>query len=97
MGTSVKWRLVITPKVQEAITSLPPDTKRYIRRGLDLIREDPESGKELKDDLAGLRSLRTGRFRIVYRIDRRIITVLVVGVGPRKTIYHSILSDIHAG
>lgn len=40
----------------------------------------------LVDELAGLRSCRVGRLRIVYRLTgNRIIEI--VAVGPRRTIY----------
>jgi mRNA-degrading endonuclease RelE of RelBE toxin-antitoxin system len=72
--------------VHDLIGDLHPGLKRKVRAGLDLIREDPSAGKELHDDLAGLRSLRVGRFRIIYRVaPKRVIEL--VAVGPRRTIY----------
>jgi len=46
----------------------------------------PESDKALKAELAGLRSFRVGRFRIIYRIScgNRID---LVALGPRLRIY----------
>ena len=68
------------------ITGLHPGIKRKVRAGLDAIRTDPSIGKELRDDLAGLRSLRLGRVRIIYRTaERRVIDL--VALGPRRTIY----------
>ena len=68
-----------------------PELKRKVRVGLDLIRTDPEVGKELRDELAGLaEGLRVGRFRIVYRVAaRRLINL--VAIGPRRTIYQETL------
>jgi mRNA-degrading endonuclease RelE of RelBE toxin-antitoxin system len=64
--------------------------KRKVRAGLDVIRDDPAAGKELRDDLLGLRSLRIGRFRVVYRVaPERIIEL--VALGPRRTIYEETL------
>lgn len=42
------------------------------------------------DELAGLRSLRGGRSRIVYRIAARRLIDLVA-IGPRRTIYQETL------
>ncbi|MBI4436232.1 MAG: type II toxin-antitoxin system RelE/ParE family toxin [Candidatus Omnitrophica bacterium] len=89
------WRLVVTPKVEAALRTFPPQTKRYIRGALEDIRRDPSIGKLLRDELAGLYSFRARRFRIVYRIERQVITVVVVGVGPRKTIYEELIAEIH--
>ncbi len=94
MGPHVKWRLVITPRVQETLRVLPPQTKQYIRQALAEIALDPWIGKALRDELAGFYSFRTRRFRIVYRIQEATITVMVVGIGPRETIYEQVSSEI---
>jgi len=57
---------------------------------------DPQAGKELRDDLAGLRSLRIGRFRIIYRIARRDLIELVA-IGPRRSIYEETLRLLRGG
>jgi len=90
----VTWRLVITPKVEGTLRTLPPQIKRYIRRALEDIRGNPEIGKPLRDELKGFYSFRARRFRIVYKIERHIITVVVVGIGPRKTIYEELIAEI---
>jgi mRNA interferase RelE/StbE len=71
--------------VQETIRSLHPELKRRVRLALDLLRTKPESGKELQGELARWRSLRVGRFRIVYREVRSAIEV--AAIGPRASIY----------
>ena len=88
------WRLTVTPKVQEALRTFPPQVKRYIRQGLREIREDPRVGKPLKDELTGFHSFRTHRFRIVYQIRRDTITVFVIGIGPRETVYQEVAGEI---
>ena len=76
--------------MEALVRGLHPDLKRKIRAGLDVIRTDPAAGKELRDELAGLRSLRVGRVRIVYRVaGRRLIDL--VAIGPRRTIYQETL------
>lgn len=85
------YRLRVPRRIEELVRSLHPELKRKVRAGLDLIRTDPEVGKELRDELAGLRSLRVGRFRIVYRVaaSRRLIDL--VAIGPRRSIYQETL------
>jgi len=79
-------RLVrLPPEVQRTVRSLHPEQKRRMRAGLDLTQTKPEAGKELKGELAGWRSLRIGRLRIVYRVTRT--TLDVAGIGPRSSIY----------
>jgi mRNA interferase RelE/StbE len=67
------------------LRNMHPESKRKIRASLQIIWENPDEGKALRDELAGLRSMRVGRFRIVYRVRRNSIEV--VAVGPRTRIY----------
>jgi mRNA interferase RelE/StbE len=84
------YRLRVPAGIEKLVRGLHPELKRKVRSGLDRIRTDPEVGKELRDELAGLRSLRAGRFRIVYRVAARRLIDLVA-VGPRRTIYEETL------
>jgi len=82
----VSHRLRIPNEIAQLIRSLHPTIKRKVRAALQAIVESSACGKPLKEELAGLRSYRIGRFRIVYRIaeDR---SVEVVAIGPRRYIY----------
>lgn len=80
--------------MQALLGNLHPELKRKVRAGLDLIRMDPSVGKELRDELHGFRSLRVGRFRIIYReVPRRLVEL--VAIGPRRTIYEETLRRLH--
>jgi mRNA interferase RelE/StbE len=86
----VRHRLRVPGPVADLIRGLHPTIKRKVRAGLELILDDPAVGKSLKDELAGLRSLRLGRLRVVYRLgEGRVIEV--VSVGPRRSIYEETL------
>jgi mRNA interferase RelE/StbE len=78
-------RLRIPDDVAALIRGLHPDLKRKVRSALSDILDDPAVGKPLREELAGLRSSRIGRFRIVYRVAGSVIEV--AAVGPRRTIY----------
>lgn len=85
MATEAR-KLRVPDSVAGCLRGLHPQIKRKIRSALDVLLRDPHSGKALKDDLAGLWSLRVGRFRIVYRIAGRD-RLEIVAVGPRERIY----------
>jgi mRNA interferase RelE/StbE len=80
------YRLRVPASVAGLIRGLHPGLKRKVRAALDVIREEPSAGKALRDDLAGLRSYRVGRIRIIYRIASGQIIDLVA-LGPRHAIY----------
>jgi mRNA interferase RelE/StbE len=79
-------KLKVPHDIEALIRNLHPILKKRVRAGLEEILEDPYCGKALKDELAGLRSLRIRRLRIVYRLSQRG-RVSIVAVGPRKNIY----------
>jgi mRNA interferase RelE/StbE len=78
-------RLRIPDEVAGLIRGLHPELKRKVRTALDDLCDDPALGKPLREELAGLRTCRVARFRIIYRVVGTVIAV--VAVGPRQTIY----------
>jgi len=78
-------RLRVPRDVASLIQGLDPDLKRKLRAALDAIIADPSVGKAPRDELAGLRSYRIGRFRLICRIAGSIVEI--VAVGPRASIY----------
>jgi len=86
----VRYRLRVPGPVAALIRGLHPEIKRKVRAGLATILDEPTVGKPLKDELEGLRSLRVGRLRVVYRVgESRLIEV--ISVGPRRRIYQETL------
>jgi mRNA interferase RelE/StbE len=79
-------RLRIPDDVALLVQGLHPTLKRKVRAALQAIAETPTCGKALKEELAGLRNFRIGRFRIVYRLAENR-TIEVVSIGPRRDIY----------
>ena len=59
--------------------------ERKVRASMDMILLDPDKGKALKGELAGLGSLRVSNFRIIYRMSKKYIEI--VAIGPRRKIY----------
>ena len=80
----------IPTAVASLVRGLHPDLKRKVRAALDQILEDPSVGKALKEEMAGLRSYRVGRIRVIYRSAAGDVIELVA-VGPRSTIYEETL------
>ena len=83
--TEPHW-LRVPDRVVDTIRGMHPTLKQQIRAALRVLIQRPIVGKALKNELAGLRSYRVGRVRIVYRLaDQR--TIDIVAIGPRRTIY----------
>lgn len=83
----MSWTLRFTPSAARAIRKLDPQVQRRVRAACEALRENPERGKPLQMTLKGLRSYRTGDYRIIYRAVAARIEILVVAIGHRREIY----------
>jgi mRNA interferase RelE/StbE len=81
------WTIRFTVSAARALRKLDPEIRRRMRTALATLREEPERGKPLQLTLKGLRSWRTGDFRIVYRIEEARIVILVIAIGHRRDVY----------
>ena len=83
----MKYRLLYSETSQKQIQSLHPQIKAAVKLQLKKLPVDPFTGKLLEKELSGYFSLRTKRFRIIYKVksDDRIIEVHYV--GHRRDIY----------
>ena len=80
------YQLRVTDRAAVLLRTLHPNIKKKLRAAFQAIAADPFAGKELGDELSGLRSFRVGRFRIIYRLaQKRQIEIIVI--GPRERIY----------
>lgn len=71
------------------IPALSPSIKKLIKRAIEeRLMVDPISyGKPLRYSLKGHRHLRVSDYRIVYRIEQKTKTVVIVAISHRKNIY----------
>ena len=82
----MRYRLRVPKEIVDLLRSLHPEIKRKMKAALNLIESEPGAGKSLRDELRGLKSLKIGRFRIIYKVaSKRIVDI--VAIGPRRTIY----------
>ena len=90
----IRYRLEMSRAVRDLITHLPPELKRKVKAALRAIAEDPYQAKALKEELAGLRSYRIGRTRLILRIAGLVVEV--VAFGPRSDIYERAAVELSA-
>ena len=87
-------KLRVPRHVADFVRHAHPQLKRKIKASLEAILADPDSGKLLTAELAGLKSFRVGRFRIVYKVLLARKEVQVVAIGPRSSIYEETLRRV---
>jgi len=57
-------------------------------RSLHSLQENPFQGKPLRHEFKGRYSLRVGVYRIIYRVDQKIVTVFIIDIAHRKNVYN---------
>ena len=81
------YRLEIYTQAQKDLSRLPPQDQKKVVAAIDHLILDPFAGKKLKGKWLGYRVMCAWPFRIIYTIDKKIITITVVGIGHRKDVY----------
>lgn len=88
----IRYRIEMPQAVRTLIRQLPPELKSKVKIGLRSIADDPYRAKGLRDELAGLRSYRIGRSRVIYRIVGSMLQI--VALGPRVDIYERAATEL---
>lgn len=83
----MEWSVLYTASAARAIRKLDPQVAERVRKAIEILSAEPLRGKPLQLDLKGLRSWRTGDFRIVYRLIDDRLQILVIAVGHRREVY----------
>ena len=81
------YTILYTKEAKKNIEKLDPSIGRIIRKAIESLAANPAKGKPLAYDLAGLHSLRTSDYRVIYRIKEKELIIIVIAVGHRKEIY----------
>jgi mRNA interferase RelE/StbE len=83
------YRLVFTPAADRQLDALPKGFLSRLRRRLEALVTDPlqPGTKALTAQFRGLRRLRLGDYRVIYRVNDEAGTVKVVLLGRRRDVY----------
>lgn len=84
------YRPRFTPEAARLIARLPPEIKKLVRSAIDELLENPRRGSELAGELAGFRSLKARRYRIIYRLDEETRALEIYHAGHRRDVYESL-------
>lgn len=80
-------KVIITPKADKQYERLPKPAQEKIKRKIVLLEKDELIGKKLSGDFAGLRSLKTWPYRIIYYVNGEQDAVFVTSITHRQGAY----------
>ena len=74
---------------EQDIPALPKAIKAQVRKAIEKkLMSDPQLfGKPLRFNYSGLRRIRVGDYRVIYKIEPNKKIVTVTAIGHRKDIY----------
>ncbi|PXF58276.1 MAG: type II toxin-antitoxin system RelE/ParE family toxin [Candidatus Methanogaster sp.] len=84
------YEILLHRNAAKAYENLDNRTVARINKSIDVLKENPFYGKDIKKlrgRLVGRYGLRVGRYRVVYRVDDLEKTVIIEDFGVREKIY----------
>lgn len=82
------YKLKLTAKAKQELKKLHKSYKVILPLTIEEIREDPYLGKTLGRDLTGKFSFRVGVYRIIYIVNKKDKTIIILSAGHRSGIYN---------
>jgi len=83
----VTYSIQILPAASRELRKLPPEAKRRVQAVIELLADDPRPPAAKKLVARPEWRVRTGDYRVLYRIEDTVLTVVVVRAGHRRDIY----------
>ena len=66
------------PKAQKELERVPESDQQRVVDAIHQLEENPHAGRVLKGGLQGLRRIRVGDWRVLYKIDDSVVSILRV-------------------
>lgn len=81
------YDLLFSKEVSDFLKKLDNSIKTRVINKIEKLKTQPDLGKPMTGQLAGLRSLRIGFYRAIYSIEHEKLSILVIKLGHRKNVY----------
>lgn len=83
------WKISYKRSVQKDLKGISKNMRYTLQRAIEtkLMIDPIKFGLPLKRNLKWLMKLRVGNYRIIYSIQKKMITVFVIKIGHRKEVY----------
>jgi len=87
----VSWAYEVTPEAAGQLRDLGPsaaaEIKKYLETRIKGATNPEQFGKPLRGELKGFWRYRVRDYRILCRLEKKILIVIVVAVGHRSAVY----------
>ncbi len=81
------YKIFILRRAQKEMEKIPRRDQLRIREAIRSLELDPFQGKQLRAEYEGKWAVRVWPYRIMYIIEKNIVTVTVFRIAHRKDVY----------
>ncbi len=81
------YKIIILKHAQKEARKLPQKDQQRTTVAIASLQTDPFRGKQLHGNYEGAWAIRVWPYRIIYTIEKELVTVIVVKIGHRKDMY----------
>ncbi len=83
----VSYKIKWDSRALKDLKKINPKKVKSILKKVGELAENPLVGKPLKGEFQDYRRLRVGQYRVIYSVIKKIITIQILRVGLRGSIY----------
>ena len=80
-------RVRFTHEAAALLRKFHPQNKKQIKTAIRELRQDPDSGGDLQEELFGFKSYKSKRYRIIYKLNEEENVIEIYYVGHRRDVY----------
>ena len=81
------YNIEFDKKAANFFKKLDKNLQERIGKKINELENNPYLGEQLIGNLSGLRRLRIGDYRVIYKVKNEQLIILILDVGHRKNIY----------
>lgn len=81
------FKVIYSHRAQKNLKKIPGKQQKKILQSIEILQNNPYIGKSLQGELANKYSLRIWPYRIIYSIQKKMITITIINIGHRQHIY----------
>jgi mRNA interferase RelE/StbE len=82
-----EYQIKFTPESGRILSKLHQENKKQIKASLKRLRQNPNMGSDLQEELSGFKSYKLKRYRILYKIDEEQNCICIYHIGHRSDVY----------
>lgn len=83
------YHILFAHGLEKDLKGIPKADQKRLMKKIESLAEDPfpPGCKALQGNLSGYHRIRSGCYRVIYNVDKEKVTILVLKIGHRGSIY----------